>query len=150
MSIPDAISDDFDGYYDREHFDALVGLVYDQIGPDRVTAHLDAGAKHQQPFGIVHGGVYAGIVESLASVGGAVWANQELGHTRVAGVSNSTDFFRAHREGRLDGVAEPVHRGRSQQVWQVSVTRGSDGRLVARGQVRLHHLGGDTELARPD
>ncbi len=150
MSIPDSIAGDFAEYYDREHFDALVGLMYDDIGPDRVSAHLDAEAKHQQPFGIVHGGVYAGIVESLASVGGAVWANQELGHSRVAGVSNSTDFFRAHREGRLDAVAEPIHRGRSQQVWRVRITRASDGKLVARGQVRLHNLEGDTELARPD
>jgi uncharacterized protein (TIGR00369 family) len=58
---------------------------------------------------------------------------------KVVGVSNTTDFLRAVREGRLTATATPVHRGRSQQLWQVEVTDAST-RLVARGQVRLQNL----------
>jgi uncharacterized protein (TIGR00369 family) len=57
----------------------------------------------------------------------------------VVGVNNSTDFLRAVTEGRLTATATPVHRGRSQQLWQVAVTDEQD-RLVARGQVRLQNL----------
>lgn len=115
-----------------------VGLVWDAISWDRATAHLDVDARHHQPHGIVHGGVWCSLVESLASVAGAVRAAAS-GHI-VVGVSNATDFLRAHRHGRVSAVATPIHVGRTQQLWQVEISRTSDGKVVARGQVRLHNL----------
>ena len=41
--------------------------------------------------------------------------------------------------GRVDVVAEPIQQGRTQQLWQVLLTR-EDGKLVARGQVRLQNV----------
>ena len=58
---------------------------------------------------------------------------------RVVGVNNNTDFYRGVTEGRLTSTARPIHRGRSQQVWAVETTD-AEGRLVARGQVRLQNL----------
>jgi uncharacterized protein (TIGR00369 family) len=58
---------------------------------------------------------------------------------RVVGVNNNTDFYRGVTEGRLTSICRPVHRGRSQQVWAVETTD-VQGRLVARGQVRLQNL----------
>ena len=58
----------------------------------------------------------------------------------VVGTSNLTDFLRSHKEGRVDVVGEPVFVGRTQQLWTVEITRPSDGKLVARGQVRLQNL----------
>ena len=58
----------------------------------------------------------------------------------VLGVSNSTDFYRAHGTGERPCIGTPVHQGRSAHAWQVEVTRGADGKLVARGQVRFHVL----------
>lgn len=131
----------------RTHFDQAVGLEYAEVGQDRVTGTVEVGPHLHQPNGIVHGGVYASVVESLASVGAAVWAYQNLGGKIAVGLSNATDFLRAHREGRLLGEAEPVHRGRSQQIWQVTIRRESDGEPVARGQVRLQNVALD-ELSR--
>jgi 1,4-dihydroxy-2-naphthoyl-CoA hydrolase len=89
-----------------------------------------------QPYGIQHGGVYCSVVETAASLGGALWLGER---GRVVGVANQTDFLRAVREGELTAVGTPVHRGRSQQLWQVEI-RDEAGRLVSRGQVRLHNL----------
>ncbi len=125
---------------DLAGYDAMIGLEFDEVGPDRIAAHVEIGPRHHQPNGIVHGGVHAGIIESLASYGAAMWAWQNLDGKIVVGVANATDFLRAHREGRLDAVAEPVHRGRTQQLWQVVISRASDGKQVARGQVRLHNI----------
>lgn len=112
-----------------------VGLVLDYVSPTRVEAHLDAEQHHTQPYGILHGGVHATIVETLASVGAA--ANVAASGSGVVGVSNSTDFLRPHRTGRLVAVATPIHPGRTQQLWQVEIARASDDKAVARGQVRL-------------
>lgn len=126
-----------------EHFDAVLGLNYGEISGDRVTGWFEPGPAHHQPNGIVHGGVHAAVIESLASVGAAVWAYHKLDGKLAVGLSNATDFVRAHRRGRLEAVAEPIHRGRSQQLWQVEVSRAADGKLVARGQVRLSNVAVD-------
>ena len=84
----------------------------------------------------MHGGAHCGVVETLASLGAAVWLGDK---GKVVGVSNSTDFYRAVTEGRLSSTATPVHRGRSQQVWIVETTD-EQGRTVSRGQVRLQNL----------
>ncbi len=136
--------DRFEAMGDGGFVDAL-GLQLDEVGQGRVTAHLDCGPQHQQPYGIVHGGVYAAIVETLGSVGGAALAMPD-GNV-VVGVSNQTDFLRAHRTGRVDAVAEAIHVGRSQQLWHVVITRAEDGKVVARGQLRLQVLPQDRELA---
>ena len=115
-----------------------LGLRFDEVSAGRVTGWLEPEARHHQPYGIVHGGVYAAIVESLASYGAGIVAWEQ--GLQVVGVSNTTDFIRAHRTGRLDAVATPVHAGRTQQLWQVVITRASDGKLVARGQLRLQNV----------
>jgi uncharacterized protein (TIGR00369 family) len=58
---------------------------------------------------------------------------------KCVGVSNTTDFYRAVREGELTSVGTPIHQGRSQQVWLIE-THDADGKLVARGQLRVQNL----------
>lgn len=127
--------------FNRPQFatDAL-GLSIDEVSLEHVAGHLDCDERHHQPFGIVHGGVWCGVVESLASIGATM---QVAASGRVVvGVANSTDFLRAHRVGRVDAEARPVHVGRTQQLWQVTLTRADDGKVVARGQVRLQNVEG--------
>jgi uncharacterized protein (TIGR00369 family) len=112
------------------------GFTMIETTGERVVLQWDVSPAHHQPYGIVHGGVYCAAVETAASVAGALWFGER---GKVVGVNNSTDFLRAVTEGRLTATATPVHRGRSQQLWQVAVTDEQD-RLVARGQVRLQNL----------
>ena len=127
-------SDDMQG-----PFSAHIGLTFTEVAPDRVVATWTAASRHHQPFGIVHGGVHASVVETLGSIGSNVWLEQRAAEAHAVGVNNSTDFFRAVREGDLVSTATPVHQGRSQQVWLVE-TRDDDGRLVARGQLRTQNV----------
>lgn len=115
----------------------VLGLAFDHLSLDRVQAHMEIDPRLHQPYGIVHGGVWCGVVETLASFGGAMHAM--LDGRLCVGVSNATDFLRAHREGRVDAVATPIHVGRVQQLWQVVLTR-DDGKTIARGQVRLQNV----------
>ncbi len=124
----------------RSSFDELLGLKFEEIPPTRTVATLEADARHHQPFGQVHGGVYCTLVESLASVGANAYSlAQDLGPS--VGVANSTDMLRGHKTGVLRAVGTAIHQGRTQQLWLVEIRRDSDGALVARGQLRLQHLG---------
>lgn len=111
-----------------------VGVVVDRVRLDRLEAHVDLTEAHHQPFGLVHGGVWTAIVETAGSV--AAQMQVALDRKVVVGVHNATDFFRAFRVGRVDVVAEPIHRGRTQQLWQVEILRPADGAVIARGQLR--------------
>jgi 1,4-dihydroxy-2-naphthoyl-CoA hydrolase len=119
-------------------FDSELGLVYTEISPDSVRAQLEVTPKLLQPMGIVHGGVYCSMIESMASVAAYTWLTAQ-GGGGVVGVNNNTDFLRAIKSGTVSGSATPLHRGRRQQLWLVTVTDAAD-RVVARGQVRLQNL----------
>jgi 1,4-dihydroxy-2-naphthoyl-CoA hydrolase len=122
-----------------------MGMTITFATKDEVRAELTIGQQHLQGYGIVHGGVHCGIVETLSSIGAYLNASETGRH--VVGLENSTSFIRAVRAGaRLRAVATPVTRGRQTQVWQAKVLDESD-RLVATGRVRLLCLESDQVLA---
>lgn len=116
-----------------------VGIEILEATPERVRARLDAGPRHHQPYGILHGGVYCAIVEDVASRGAGM-AALARGQHGVVGVSNQTDFLRSHGTGELVAEGTPLHAGRSAHLWQVVIRRSHDEAVVARGQVRFHVL----------
>jgi uncharacterized protein (TIGR00369 family) len=119
-------------------FTAASGFTPVEMTGTRVTGVLELGPDQHTPWGVVHGGVYCTVIESAASIGASA-AVAERGQFAV-GVNNNTDFLRPMTAGRLDVVAEPVQQGRTLQLWQVTLTRADDGKLVARGQVRLQNV----------
>ncbi|MCZ0730460.1 PaaI family thioesterase [Mycolicibacterium iranicum] len=119
-------------------FDKELGLTYLEMTPDGGRAQLTITEKLLQPWGIVHGGVYCAVIESMASVSGHVWLSENGGGT-VVGVNNNTDFLRAIRSGTVTATSTPIHRGRRQQLWLITITDETD-RVVARGQVRLQNI----------
>jgi 1,4-dihydroxy-2-naphthoyl-CoA hydrolase len=121
-------------------WDTALGLHIEELTPTRVVAFVDIDERHQQGYGIVHGGVWASVVESVASHGAAVAAQEMTGNMAVVGVANSTDFLRPHRTGRVRATGTPILTGRTQQIWLVEIEREDDGKLVARGQLRVQNL----------
>jgi 1,4-dihydroxy-2-naphthoyl-CoA hydrolase len=119
-------------------FVAATGLELTEVTATRVTGAIELGPQHHTPWGVVHGGVYCTVVESAASIGASA-AVVDRGQFAV-GVNNNTDFVRPMTSGVLDVVAEPIQQGRTLQLWQVVLTRADDGKLVARGQVRLQNV----------
>jgi 1,4-dihydroxy-2-naphthoyl-CoA hydrolase len=121
-------------------FDDELGLKFTELSPDGARAQLEVKPKLLQPMGLVHGGVYCSMIESMASVAAFTWLATN-GGGNVVGVNNNTDFLRSINAGMVYGIAEPIHRGRRQQLWLVTITDDND-RVVARGQVRLQNLEG--------
>ena len=116
----------------------LLEIEFDERSPTRVAGSVAADERHHQPWGLVHGGLYTSVVETFATTG-AFEAVKDRGMQAV-GVSNQTDFVRPHKSGRLSVEATPIHQGRTHQLWQVEIRRPEDGKLIARGQVRLQNI----------
>lgn len=116
----------------------LLDIEFDEMTSTRVSGSVAADERHHQPWGMVHGGLYTTVIETFATTG-AFEAVKDRDQ-RAVGVSNATDFLRPHRRGRLQVVAVPIQQGRTQQLWQVEMRGPEDGKLVARGQVRLQNI----------
>ena len=114
----------------------LVGVRVEEASGDRVVLTCPVTPDLHQPFGLVHGGVYATLAETAVSVGGSLWFGDQ---GKVVGVSNHTDFLRAVGRGELRAEATPLSRGRTTQLWQVEIAD-EQGRLIAHAKVRLQNL----------
>ena len=119
----------------EDAFDATIGFVVDdadEIG--RCTGQLPVTPRVCQPMGIVHGGVYAAIAETLASMGTGRGVMPE-GKVPL-GMSNNTSFLRPVSQGSVHGVGTAIHRGRTSWVWDVEM-RDDEGRLCATSRVTI-------------
>ena len=109
-------------------FPALLGMEMSDFDAERMTATVPVHDGLKQPFGVVHGGVYASIAETLASVGTATGVVPE--GRQALGLSNQTSFLRPLTEGTIHAEARRIHRGRTTWLWDVEC-RGDDGKVVA-------------------
>lgn len=114
------------------------GFVVEEQSGTVVSGYVELGTDHLTPWGVVHGGVYATIVESAGSIGASA-AVLDRGQFAV-GLHNSTDFLRSSTGGRARVLAEPIQQGRTQQLWLVTITDEARGKDLARGQLRLQNV----------
>ncbi len=101
-------------------FDALYGLEILALSDEEVSARVRVRDEIRQPAGLVHGGVFASIAESIASTGTYVGVKDD-GRT-AQGLSNQTSFLRPILDGTIHAVARRRHRGRTTWVWEVEIT----------------------------
>jgi 1,4-dihydroxy-2-naphthoyl-CoA hydrolase len=113
---------------DTEGFNALIGYSEVLHGDGELRAKVPVGPHLLQPFGLVHGGVYASIAETLASVGTYLAVAEDGKH--AMGLANATNFMRPITSGTIHVVARAIHRGSTTWLWDVEV-RDDDDRLCA-------------------
>jgi uncharacterized protein (TIGR00369 family) len=104
----------------HEHgFDALYGLELTEVEDGVVRARVVVRDELKQPMGLVHGGVYASIAESIASLGTQLGVSSD--GKLATGLSNQTSFLRPILGGTIHAVATAKHRGRTTWVWEVEI-----------------------------
>ncbi len=114
--------------------DAMLGLEVLAVGEEEVVARVPVRDAIRQPFGLVHGGLYAAVAESLASRGTYAGVAQE--DAVPLGIANHTSFLRPIAEGTVHAVARRRHRGRTTWLWDVELSD-DQGRLCALGRVTV-------------
>jgi uncharacterized protein (TIGR00369 family) len=115
-------------------FDRVYGLEVTEIADGMMAAKVAVTDQIKQPAGLVHGGIYAAIAESLATTGTALAVIPE-GNIAV-GLSNQTSFLRPVTEGSVIARAQARHRGRTTWVWEVELSNDA-GRLCALARVTV-------------
>ena len=113
-------------------FDGLYGLEVLEVTEELVRGRVRTDERHKQPAGLVHGGLFASMAESLTSMATHMAVSRE--GKSAQGLSNQTSFVRPILEGTVHATARRRHRGRTTWVWEVDVTD-DEGRLC--GLVRM-------------
>jgi 1,4-dihydroxy-2-naphthoyl-CoA hydrolase len=112
----------------RDGLGDLIGMEYVESGPDEVRARIEVTDDIRQPVGLVHGGVFAAMAESMCSA--ATWLAVREDGMAAMGQSNSATFIRPITTGHVHATARPRHRGRTTWVWDVEIAD-DDDRLCA-------------------
>lgn len=110
-----------------------LGIVLEEVTPERVIATMPVDHRTRQPFGLLHGGASVALAETVASIGAALNAGE--GRTAV-GMEINANHIRSKREGTVRAVATPAHIGRSSSVWEIRITD-EDGRLICLSRCTL-------------
>lgn len=116
-----------------ETMDGALGFELTEAGEELARGHFEVTDAVRQPMGIVHGGAYAAMAETLASA--TTWLHVQP-ESIAMGLSNSTSFMRPVSEGRVQAEARRRHRGRTTWIWDVDFTD-AEGRLCASSRVTM-------------
>jgi 1,4-dihydroxy-2-naphthoyl-CoA hydrolase len=118
----------------QSNFDAHVGTEWISIDPDDARARIEVRDELRQPYGILHGGVYSTVVESLCSyaTAAAVYPDGKI----AMGQSIEVSFLRPVSGGHAEARAVARHRGRTTWVWQVEILD-DDERLCALAKMTM-------------
>jgi uncharacterized protein (TIGR00369 family) len=115
-------------------YDKTIGMEWGSFDGEEFRARVPVTPAILQPLGLVHGGVYAGIAESLASAG-TYLSVYEAGNVAM-GMSNNTTFMRPITAGTIHARAWPLQRGRTTWVWDCEMTD-DEGRRCALSRVTI-------------
>lgn len=109
-------------------FAQLLGIRITKVSLDRIEAEVDITAQLGNRNGVLHGGAVMGIADNVGGTATFVGLAEDESSTTI---ESKTNFFRSVQIGdTVRVVAEPLHKGRRTQVWQIKILRG-DGKLAA-------------------
>jgi 1,4-dihydroxy-2-naphthoyl-CoA hydrolase len=105
-------------------YDRLYGLEILELSDAEVRARVLVRDELKQPVGLLHGGVYASLAESITSLVTAAAVIPE--GNMATGLANNTNFLRPITAGVVHAHATRLHRGRTTWVWDVRMSDDAD------------------------
>ncbi|MFN3760774.1 MAG: hotdog fold thioesterase [Algoriphagus aquaeductus] len=101
-----------------------LGIQYTAIGDDFLEATMPVDHRTIQPYGLLHGGASVALAETLGSVSSSL--TLDLEKQVCVGLEINANHLKAVREGKVRGIAKPVHLGKSTQVWEIKIYNEAD------------------------
>lgn len=115
-------------------FDAMLGIADIEVGDGELKARIPVKDHLKQPFGVIHGGVYASLAEAIASLG--TFSSVKADGKVALGASNYTNFLGTITEGSINAIGRAVQRGRTLWVWDVEMSDDA-GKVCAISRVTI-------------
>jgi uncharacterized protein (TIGR00369 family) len=113
-----------------------LGMEFLEVGPDFIRGRMPVDKRTRQPYGVIHGGASVVLAETLGSCGAFYSCPPDH---RAVGLDINANHIRGVASGWVNGIAKPVHRGRSTQVWQIDMTD-DEGRISCVSRLTMSVL----------
>jgi uncharacterized protein (TIGR00369 family) len=97
-----------------------LSIEYTEIGDDYLLARMPVNKRVYQPDGVLHGGAMVALGESVGSAAAIVFMDPSK--YSVRGIEISANHVKGVREGYVYAKAQPLHLGRTTQVWDIKIT----------------------------
>ncbi len=111
-----------------------LGIEFLDIGDDYLTARMPVDYRTHQPMGLLHGGASVALAETLGSTGAFLCV--DAAQYNVVGLEINANHVRAVREGFVTGIARPLHRGKTTQLWEIRISDEAD-KLVCISRITI-------------
>lgn len=111
-----------------------VGIEFTEIGADFIKATMPVDARTKQPLGLLHGGASVVLAETLGSIGATLVL--DMNKQYAVGLEINTNHIKSAREGKVTGIAFPLHLGKGTQVWSIEI-KNDDDQLVAISRITM-------------
>lgn len=98
----------------------VLGIEITEIGKDFVKARMPVDQRTHQPAGLLHGGASVTLAESLGSIGAFLTLDPQK--QQCVGIEINANHIKAVRNGFVEGLARPLHIGRSTQIWEIRIS----------------------------
>lgn len=103
---------------------SYLGIEFTEIGSDYIEATMPVDHRTKQPIGLLHGGAYVVLAETLGSVASSLTIDTEK--YACVGLEINANHLKSVREGSVRGIAKPIHLGKSTQVWEIKIFNAGD------------------------
>jgi uncharacterized protein (TIGR00369 family) len=120
--------------FSRKTMSETIGIEIIDVGEDYIKGRMPVDYRTVQPYGIMHGGASAALAETLGSIGGNFFVDQDK--NVVVGLEINVNHIRSVKEGFVFGTAKPIHIGSRTQVWDIRI-EDERGRLVSVSRLTL-------------
>lgn len=109
-----------------------LGIRFDSFDGKHIQGSIEIGPLHLQPVGVVHGGVYISLAETLAGAGSMLLVESE--GKLAFGTTVNSQHIASVSEGKLIATGEIIHQGINKHIWDISITDES-GKLISISRV---------------
>jgi 1,4-dihydroxy-2-naphthoyl-CoA hydrolase len=96
-----------------------LGIVFTGIGDDYLEATMPVDHRTKQPMGLLHGGANVALAETLGSLAASLTIDQTK--QACVGLEINANHIKSARDGKVKGIAKPIHIGKTTQVWEIKI-----------------------------
>ena len=124
MQDPDQINEDA-----RDLYPGHLGIAVTHISSTELKAELEIKQHHIAPNGFLHAGAIVSLADT--SCGYGCMSNLPEGASGFTTIELKSNHLSTAKQGTLISTANPVHSGKTTQVWDAVVTHRQTGKKIA-------------------
>ena len=112
-----------------------LGIKITDIGENFVSGKMPVDERTKQPFGLLHGGASAALIESIGSMGSTLLLDISKQHP--VGIEINANHIGGIRSGNVIATGTIVHAGKRTHLWQVDIREEGTEKLVCSGRLTV-------------